>query len=143
MPRILVVANLTLGGEPLLEELRRKVAGGGARIHVVVPAGASASWHANDEATDRSAATARLQQALERYRALGADEVTGEIGDARPVEAVGDAVRRAADDPFDEIVLSTLPAGPSKWLRIDLPHRLQRSTELPVTHVLSRDPASA
>jgi hypothetical protein len=37
---------------------------------------------------------------------------------------------------FDEIILSTLPAGPSRWLRQDLPHRLARVTRIPVTHVI-------
>lgn len=143
MPRILVVANLTLGGERLLEELRRRVAGGSTRVHVLVPAGAGASWHASDEAADRTAARARLERALEHYRELGAAEVTGEIGDPRPIEAVDDVLRREAADPFDEILLSTLPPGPSRWLGFDLPRRLQRTTSVPVTHVLAREPASA
>jgi fructoselysine-6-phosphate deglycase len=38
---------------------------------------------------------------------------------------------------FDEIILATLPPGVSRWLGMDLPHRVQRSVDLPVTHVVS------
>ena len=35
--------------------------------------------------------------------------------------AIGDALRDHG--PFDEIVISTLPKGLSKWLNVDLPRR--------------------
>jgi hypothetical protein len=58
--------------------------------------------------------------------------VTGEIGDANPVHAVGDVLLR---DTFDEIIISTLPQGPSAWLRQDAPSRIRRLYGVPVTHV--------
>lgn len=42
--------------------------------------------------------------------------------------------------PFDEVILSTLPPGVSRWLKQDLPHRLERHFDIPVTHVIG-DPA--
>ena len=48
--------------------------------------------------------------------------------------------RRSSDlakDSFDAIVLSTLPPGVSKWLRLDLVHRVEASFGLPVHHVVS------
>ncbi|MGH2686268.1 MAG: hypothetical protein ACRDJP_12450, partial [Actinomycetota bacterium] len=63
---------------------------------------------------------------------LGA-EVIGGVGDANPLQAIGDVLR---DWSFDEVVLSTLPAGASRWLRQDLPHRVERQFKLPVTHVV-------
>jgi cell pole-organizing protein PopZ len=76
--------------------------------------------------------------ALERFRKLGA-EAQGEVGDERPLEAIADAVREEA---FDEIILSTLPPGLSRWLRQDLPHRVERTFDVEVTHVVAEPEAS-
>jgi hypothetical protein len=76
------------------------------------------------EGHDHAVADARLADALERFRALGAD-VEGEVGDSSPMEAVRDVLWR--EPPFDAIILSTLPAGVSRWLRQDLPHRIERT----------------
>jgi GABA permease len=135
MARYLVVANLTLGGDHLLEALRERVARGSCDLHVLVPAAPAANtWHSHAEEEDTAAARERLDQAIERFSALGC-EVTGEVGDVRPVEAIGDVLRR--DPRFDEIILSTLPPGPSRWLGMDLPKRVERAFDLDVTHVIS------
>jgi hypothetical protein len=52
-----------------------------------------------------------------------------------PVEAVDNVLRGVGADHYTEILISTLPSGVSKWLRMDAPSRLQRSTTIPVTHV--------
>jgi hypothetical protein len=69
-----------------------------------------------------------LESALERFRALGAD-VIGEVGDPSPVMAIGEVLRRRS---FDALILSTLPVGPSQWLRHDLPDRIEQAFNLPV-----------
>ena len=61
-------------------------------------------------------------------------EVTGEIGDASPLRAVGDALQYQS---CDEIIVSTLPPGVSRWLKLDLPNRLRHSFAIPVTHVVA------
>jgi hypothetical protein len=38
---------------------------------------------------------------------------------------------------FDDIVVSTLPTGSSRWMGLDLPHRLEKLTSVPVRHVVS------
>lgn len=143
MQRILVVANLTLGGEQLAATLTDRIAAGATAVHVVVPAAAEPSAWFKDEQAQIPHARARLDMALRRFGELGA-EVTGEIGDERPVEAVGDALRAAAQ-PFDEVILSTLPQGPSRWLRMDVVSRVTRAiTPIPVTHVVGAyEPATA
>jgi hypothetical protein len=72
-----------------------------------------------------------LEQALVRFREDGID-ATGEVGDGDPVLAVGDVLNRF---DIDEIVVSTLPPGVSRWLKRDLPNRLRRRYGIPVTHV--------
>ncbi|UUY02479.1 hypothetical protein LRS13_17470 [Svornostia abyssi] len=63
--------------------------------------------------------------------------VQGVLGDGDPVAAV-----EAVWDPerFDEVIVCTLPATVSRWLRIDLPHRVERLTGAPVTHVTADVP---
>lgn len=132
MPRYLVVANQTLAGEHLVEAVQQRVARGAARIHVLVPATAVGDLGFRTEGGAVSSARSRLDEALERFGRLGADEVTGEVGDERPLDAIRDVVRR---ESFDEIILSTLPSGASRWLGMDLPHRLERTVDIPVVHV--------
>ena len=135
MRRYLIVANQTLGGPPLLDKVRDLLGEGPCRFHVVVPA-----THPHDHLTwteGQSVAIAkhRLDEALARFRAAGAD-VDGEVGDGRPVDAVGDAIRAAPPgESYDAILLSTLPPGLSRWLNQDLPHRLQRAFGLPIVHL--------
>jgi hypothetical protein len=127
----LVVANQTLGAEQLAAKVREYMQAGPCHFHVLVPA-----THPKDHATwtegqAHAIAEKRLEAALASFRALGA-EVDGEVGDANPIEAIRDTllVRK-----FDEIILSTLPSGPSRWLKQDLPHRVERGFALQVTHV--------
>jgi len=64
------------------------------------------------------------------------------VGGADPALAVEDVLLRG--ETFDAIVLSTLPPGPSRWLRLDLPHRLEGRTGLRVIHVIGHpEPAAA
>ena len=139
MHSILVVANRTLGGEPLLSLLQERAGHGQCRVHVLVPAGPDPRGWASTNEDDRQAAEQRLQAALRRFSALGC-EVTGEVGDSRPLDAVGDVLRARA---VDEVVVSTLPPGPSRWLRADLVSRLTRAVDVPVTHVIGSEQPAA
>ena len=57
---------------------------------------------------------------------------TGEVGDADPISAIAAVLARS---DFDEILLSTLPASVSRWLRMDLPARVARRWGAKVVHV--------
>jgi hypothetical protein len=132
MRRYLVVANQTLGGEHLIERVRECLAAEPCRFHVVVPATPPqdhASW---TEGEAVSIAQGRLERALERFRELGA-EADGEVGDANPLLAVEDVLLR---EDVDEIILSTRPPGPSRWLKRDLPTRMRERLGVPVTHLI-------
>jgi hypothetical protein len=56
------------------------------------------------------------------------------VGDPSPFMAVEDALR---EREFEEIIISTLPPGMSRWLKKDLPHRIARNTRTPVKHVIA------
>jgi hypothetical protein len=133
MPTILIVANQTLPSAALAAEVAKRIAAGSTAFRVVVPAtpppsGAEFTW---DEDAARAAAQTRLETFLERLRAQGAT-ADGEIGDRDPVAAARDAGRGR---DIDEIILSTLPAGVSRWLRQDVPSRLRGAVSVPVTVV--------
>jgi hypothetical protein len=129
--KVLVIANQTADSEELLAALKDRAGGGSISFTLLVPAGPTA----------RDQAGARLDTAVERMRAAGL-EVEGVL--AHNSDPFG-AVREVWDPAsFDEIVVSTLPTGVSKWLQVDLPHRIQKHTDAPVKHVVARqrEPAS-
>jgi hypothetical protein len=137
MQRILVVAHKTLGGEHLREEITRRLEDDECHFHLVVP-----EAHPNDHAwTDgecHRVAERVLDEGLTAFRELdptGRSSFTGEVGETDPVHAVEYVFMRG--DTFDEILLSTLPPGPSRWLKRDVPNRLRRATPLKITHVIS------
>jgi hypothetical protein len=133
MRSYLVVANQTLGGEPLSETVRTFVASEPCRFHILVPATPPKEHLTFTEGEANAIAQERLDIALARFRELGAD-VDGEVGVANPLHAIEDVLMR---EQFDEIILSTLPSGLSRWLKLDLPSRVEDKYELPVTHLVA------
>jgi hypothetical protein len=130
--RYLIVANQTLVADQLTEKVRQLCGEGPCTFHLVVPATHAKDHASHTEGHDRALAEQRLEEALVRFRALGAD-VAGEVGDTSPFLAVRDCL--LADGSYDGIILSTLPLGVSRWLKQDLVHRLERTFGLPVTHI--------
>jgi hypothetical protein len=138
MRSYLVVANQTLGGEHLMRRVRQSLAEGPCRYHIVVPATPQGELLTWTEGKSTAIAQERLDRALAQFRDLGA-EADGEVGDKNPIMAIEDALR---DGAFDEIILSTLPPGISRWLKLDLPSRVAARFNLPVTHlVVETEPA--
>jgi hypothetical protein len=137
MHSYLVVGNQTLDSHTLAEAIAERMNQGPATFHVVVPATPIKRGLTWNEEEARQVASERLEAMLTRLRGMGA-EVTGEIGARDPIEAVEDAIRGRA---VDEILLSTLPAGISRWLGQDIPTRLKGSVMVPVV-VLTDDRAS-
>ena len=131
--RILVVANETVGGGPLREEIRRRSEGHEEEVLVICPALNSPLKHwASDEDGARAAAQKRLDRSLERLRAAGVD-AKGEVGDAEPLQAMEDALRLFG---ADEIVISTHPEGRSHWLERGIVEAARERFAVPVTHVV-------
>ena len=143
MGRYLVVANETLLGMPLAEEVKQRVATDKeCLMHIVVPAAHGMGMWTEGQA--KAKAARQLEHGEARLKQLGVKHVTGEVGDPNPVLAVGDALL-ATTDTFDEVIVSTLPLGKSRWLKQDVVHRLHRTyPKLHVTHVVSASaPAEA
>jgi hypothetical protein len=132
--RILVVANQTACGDELVEVVTRKMQDGPCRVTMLVPATPPREHVTWTEGDARSLARRRMSAAVERLRSVGAD-VEGVVGDANPLQAVDDLLLH---EPQDEIVLSTLPIGMSRWLKLDLPHRMEQRFALPVTTLISQ-----
>jgi hypothetical protein len=131
--RYLIVANQTLGAEQLSLKVRECQEAGPCTFHLLVPATPPhdhLTWVEGEAAT---IAHGRLDLALVWFRELGVD-VDGTIGDPNPLLAIGDALRGAE---FDHIILSTLPARISRWLKMDLPSRVEAAFGLPVSHIIS------
>jgi GABA permease len=142
MRRYLVVAHQTLGSPELLEALGDLAAEGPAVFHLVVP-----EYHGGDgltwtEGQVRAEAARQLEAATLRFLGHGL-AVTGEVGDASPVQAVEDVILREGQASFAGIVVSTLPHAISNWLRIDAPSRVERRTGLPVIHVVGHRVAAS
>src|SRR3954454_8597998 len=127
--RTLVVANQTVGGEPLIGLLRGKAHESPHRFIVICPQGDSA---------DSGDAHQRLAHTLQRLHEEGL-EATGQVMDPDPFTAIQNALQFYA---VDEIVISTFPSTRSGWLRNDLVARVQASTGKPVEHVVV-NPAEA
>jgi hypothetical protein len=140
--RYLIVANQTLGGDELVQTVRELARAGPSHFWVLVPAthpsffgtgyGGVADVERQANSGD-SVAQQRLDEELQRLHEAGV-EADGEVGDEDPVKAIGNTLARRK---VDEIILSTLPAGRSHWLRKDLPTRIKQKFPVPLTHVVT------
>lgn len=136
---VLLVANQTAATERLAEAVRRRVEEGPATFHLVVPANPHGLHKVVDpEDTGVDESQRALEVALPKLGEAAGAEVTGEVGDATPLTAIADAVNRGR---YDEIVISTLPRGLSRWLKLDLVSKA-RGLGLPVTHVEAAEAAA-
>jgi hypothetical protein len=139
--RVLIIANKTLGGTEMLERVRQlNTPAGAASFYLLVPATpiGESPWDGGDHRRRAGAEDARrrLQHGVELISEMGAD-VDGEVGTADPIDAVRAVFDRGLS--FDRILLSTFSGGLSRWLRLDVPHRLGRITDLPTEHIQSEE----
>jgi hypothetical protein len=134
MRTILVIANQTLGGAKLLETVKEKVdaADGDARVVLAVPR--SAPRHGNIIYDDAVFGAAQVRIDLARaFLSEAGISAVGEVGDPDPYSATMDAI---GEHRPDEVVVSTLPATSSGWLRRDLVERIRDASGLQVEHVV-------
>ena len=163
MHRCLVVANQTLGGAHLLRVVRDRVDHDRGRFYIVVPtiepSMETRDWDRGLSITERdwidsgmqpspevlaaarrreamvgpahSRAESRLTQMIQKIESVGG-RAEGEVGGPDPATAVEDALQRLE---CSEVIISTLPAGISSWLKTDLPERISSMTDAPVTTI--------
>ena len=129
--KVLVVANETVLGEPLLDRIRQRASEGPASFLIVCP-------QSDPTRGEHPDAERRLRSALAILRSEGID-VHGQIAHPDPFVATVEAVE---DERIDEIIVSTFPGERSGWLRRDLVGRL-RGTGLPVQHVVVEERVEA
>jgi hypothetical protein len=129
---VLVVANETVGGNKLLEAVKRRAERGPIRCTVICPQNKPRKGFVIYDSSVLSAARIRLQLTLERLRELGIEAI-GEVMDPDPFLAVQDAIRVYKPD---EIIISTHPYPRSGWLRRDLIGRIESFAKVPVEHVV-------
>jgi hypothetical protein len=134
--RVLVVANRTAATPALIEAVRERAARGPAVFTLLVPHFAHGLHKVIDAPdTDLSESEAVLELAIPLLEDAAGGKVEGMIGDPEPLAAIQDAVNLRG---FDEIILSTLPARVSRWLKLDLPSKVT-GLGLPVTHVEAKE----
>jgi hypothetical protein len=129
-----VVAARTASGDELLEHLKAKKAGGGPEhmFIVVVPQEGGEGQHA-------ARARARMAQLVDRLLAEGM-LAAGMIGDPDPYTATMNVLQFFR---VDDLVISTLPATRSGWMRADLIERVRKASHKPVEHIEATDRSAA
>jgi methylmalonyl-CoA mutase cobalamin-binding subunit len=125
---VLVVANETVVGDPLLERIRERASRGPASFLIISP-------QSDPTQAAHPEAERRLRRALTILRAEGID-VHGQVAHPDPYTAAAHAVE---DERVDEIIVSTFAPSRSPWLRRDLIQRLHKQTGLPVEHVVLQE----
>ena len=122
---VLVIANETVLGEPLLAKIRERAQSSPAGFLILSP-------QSDPSAATHPEADRRLRQAVGMLRSEGLD-VHGEIAHPDPYTAAMEAVR---EERVDEIIVSTFPGEKvSSWLRGHLVERLRKDAKVPVEHV--------
>ena len=132
MKKILVVANETVVGRPLIEAVKRHAESGDVKVHVICPQNQPRSGFVVYDEEARWAAENRLKATVARLQEAGI-QADGAIMDPDPYSAVMDAL---AEEDYDEIIISTHPETKSGWLRRDLIQRVKQASRRPVEHVV-------
>jgi hypothetical protein len=133
---VLVVAHKTAATQPLLDAVRERAQRGPCKFALLVPNSAH-GLHKVVDPEDQGAGEAKavIDRALPLLSQAAGTPVEGIVGDPDPVAAVHDAINLHS---FDEVIISTLSARLSRWLRLDLPSKVT-GMGLPVTTVTPTD----
>ena len=138
--RVLVVAHKTAATPALIEAVRDRAQRGPARFTLLVPNPAHGLHAVMDpEDVEEGEGHAVLALAIPLLEEAAGGPVEGLVGDPSPMNAIQDAINIHG---FDEVIISTLPARVSMWLKLDLPSKIT-GLGLPVTTVTARERASA
>ena len=137
--RVLVVAHKTAATPALLEAVRERAQRSPAKFTLLVPNPVHGLHTVVDaEDVEEGEGNQVLELAIPLLEEAAGDRVEGMVGDPSPMNAIQDAINIHG---FDEVIISTLPARVSKWLKLDLPSKIT-GLGLPVTTVTARDRVS-
>ncbi len=139
--RVLVVAHKTAATPALLDAVRERAASGGATFTLLVPKPAHGldRLAAASEDTGSDEAEQVIALALPLLEEAAGGSVEGRVGSSSPIEAIADAINA---DGYDEVIISTLPHRVSRWLHLDLPHKVA-GMGVKVTTVSAKERAPA
>lgn len=139
----LIVAHQTAESRELVRHVRAIVRENPEQeFTLLVPATPAAELRTGEQGQGTTIAGMRAGSSAALLRATGARVTRVVVGSADPIEAVGQE-RAAGERVYTGILLATFPSGVSRWLRMDLPHRLADLTGLPVAHIVSPSVAEA
>jgi hypothetical protein len=134
MSRYLIVAHQTATSPELRSKVKALIAEDtAAEFAVLVPAAPGSTFSWEGETVDVAGQRAEASRTL--LEAAGATVIRTAVGKEDPLQAIADEIREHPG--YHAIVVCTLPPGISRWLSLDLPHRVQRKFRLPVHHVVA------
>jgi hypothetical protein len=125
---VLVIANETVVGDPLLARIRERAARSPASFLIICP-------QSDPNQGQHPEAERRLRRALAILRGEGID-AHGQVAHPDPYTAALQAVH---DERINEIIVSTFAPERSPWMRKNLVQRLHKDTGLPVEHVVLQE----
>jgi hypothetical protein len=138
---VLVVAHKTAATPALLDAIRERAARGPARFHLLIPNPHMPGWRPSEvshpDVTEGEQVLALALPLIEEAVGGPADGSVSPRHD--PMDAIEETLH---DGDFDEIILSTLPPTVSRWLHLDLPHRVGH-LGLPLTTVVAQERTTA
>ena len=127
---VLVIANETVVGDPLLDRIRERAARSPASFLIICPQG-------DPSQAEHPEAERRLRRALSILRAEGI-EAHGQVAHPDPYTAAMQAIH---DERTDEVIVSTFAPERSPWMKRNLIQRLHNDSKLPVEHVVLEEAA--
>ena len=131
---LLVIANETVQGTALLDEIANRAKGRDAEVNVVAPAvgGSLLEKLASENEEAKARAEQRLDASMEAIAGLGL-KVTGRVGSDDPNAALLDALAKKG---ADEIIIATHTPERSGWLERGVVDKARAECDLPITHVV-------
>ena len=135
--QVLVVAHKTAATPALLDAIRQRAARSPARFHLLVPNPAGHAELNDAERREKHAVGAHvLALALPLIDEASGHAAEGSVSVRHdPMDAIEETLQAGE---FHEIILSTLPRSVSRWLHVDLPHRVAH-LGLPTTTVVAAE----
>lgn len=133
--RILVLANETLAGSGVLDEVSRHADADASDVLVIAPRlakGRLSHFFDGDAAEARDLARQRLEETVVALRERGFD-AHGDVGDPNPLLALLDAAWSFGPEV---VIISTHPPERSQWMESRIVAKARQRLAMPVHHII-------